>query len=97
MKNIYISGKITGNENYIQEFLEAEKYIQGRWDCKIFNPIKLSLIFPNATWEQYMAADLMILELCDTIFMMNNWKDSKGAQLEHEKAVEIGMKIIYEE
>lgn len=96
-KRIYISGKITGNENHIEEFTSAEYMLRERQECIVFNPIKLGVIFEGSTWEQYMLADLMILELCDTIYMLKNWKESKGAIIEHEKAVELGMNIIYEE
>ena len=36
------------------------------------------------------------LESCDAIFMLRDWKESNGATIEHEKAKEWGLKIIYQ-
>ena len=40
---------------------------------------------------------LDILKKCDCIFMLDNWKTSKGSVEEHELAVQIGIPIYYEE
>src|SRR5574343_771845 len=96
-KRVYISGKIKNNENYVEEFTNAEYMLRVWQRCIVFILIKLGIIFEGSTWEQYMLADLMILELCDTIYMLKKCKDSKGARTEHAKAVELGLNIIYEE
>lgn len=45
-------------------------------------------------WENWLQIDLEILKRCDAIFMIHDWKKSKGACLEHEKATEWGMPIL---
>lgn len=39
------------------------------------------------------AADLL---QCKAIYMLQGWKDSKGARIEHYIATEIGIPITYE-
>jgi hypothetical protein len=33
--------------------------------------------------------------MCDIVVMMTKWKQSKGAQIEHEEAVRLGKEIQY--
>ena len=47
-------------------------------------------------WEQAMRADLRAMVDCDAIFLMKNWRESRGAQLEALIAKELGMKIYTE-
>lgn len=37
-----------------------------------------------------------ILNQCDAIFMLPDWKDSKGACVEHETAIKMNIPIFYE-
>ena len=57
------------------------------------NPAVLSEGFP---YESYMPICLAMLEACNTVCMLKNWKDSKGARVEHEYAKLQGKNIIYE-
>lgn len=41
--------------------------------------------------------DLHILDKCDAILMLNNWKESNGAQAEHWFAKGKELEIIYQE
>ena len=91
---IYISGKITGTKDYLDRFRKAEIQI-GRAD--IINPAKVNDNLPKCTtYKQYMKMSLCMLEMCDTIYMLKGWEDSKGARLEHEYAKSNNYKIIYE-
>lgn len=95
---IYISGKITGlkfKEAY-QLFEGAEKEIIELGGEPV-NPTKLVEQVKGWTWEDYMEKDLGLLLRCNGIYMLRNWMDSKGAKIEHTLAVEMGIKIFYEE
>ena len=46
-------------------------------------------------WEAWIERDLEVLCRCNAVFMLPNWKDSKGATAEHEQAKKLGMKILY--
>jgi len=93
MKTVYIAGKITGLENYKDNFNKAEEELKAKgYIC--MNPSILGEGFP---YKSYMPICLAMLEACDTVYMLNNWKDSKGAKVEHEYAKIQGKKIIYQE
>ena len=97
MNKIYISGKITGTTDYMQRFSEAKLRLMNYFDCDIINPAKVNSMLPtNTTYEEYMKMSLCMLSMCDTIYMLKGWKDSKGARLEHEYAKAHNYNIIYE-
>lgn len=93
---IYISGKITGTNDYLERFNRAEsKLIDLGYD--VINPALVNSMLPKtATYQQYIKMSLCMLEMCDTIYMLKDWEDSKGARLEYEYAKANGYKIIYE-
>lgn len=97
MRRIYISGKITGDDNYKKKFEAATKALLKFFDNKVavFNPAMLDL-GSDATWEQYMRKDIQMLCTCDTIYMLSDWKKSKGARFEHKVAKKLGIEIVYE-
>lgn len=51
----------------------------------------------DATYDQYIAGDLLMVDRCDVIYMLPNWEHSKGAIMEHQLAVDIGKEIEYAE
>lgn len=91
-KNIYISGKITGVENFAEIFKDKEKELTEKGH-KVYNPAKHPDMF---SWQQFMELDLKALSFCDSIYMMKGWESSKGAKLELEEAKKLGLEIIYE-
>lgn len=93
---IYISGKITDNPNYVDDFFNAEKWLieQG---YKTLNPSNLNVIFPSLSYEQYMALDYKLVEMADGIFMLHDWQKSKGACAELSFAKSLGKKVIYQD
>ena len=47
-------------------------------------------------WSDYMRAYIKALCDCDAIFMIYGWENSKGARIEFNLAVDLGLKVIYE-
>jgi hypothetical protein len=47
-------------------------------------------------YDEYMRVDFAQLKASDTVYMMNNWKESKGAKLEERYARLLRKKVIYE-
>ena len=92
MNKIYISGKITGDDNFKKKFKVAESKLRKSGWRIIANPTS----FPAAlTWEAYMIQDIRELFTCDAIFMIDDWKESKGAKIEHAIALNCNKLIIY--
>lgn len=93
---IYISGAISSidyNEAF-ELFEHAERVIESRGHHPV-NPMKPGEK-PGKTWAEYMAEDVVILDACDAIFMLHNWRQSKGARIEHSWAEICDKKIFYQ-
>lgn len=99
MKRIFISGKITGL-NYRQaekNFQDAESYLIKKFDnIEVVNPMREVPYEKGKTWHQYMLEDIKLLFDCDSIFMLDNWEDSKGARIECGIAREMSKNIIFQ-
>lgn len=75
---IYISGAITGTEDFRERFLRAEKELIAAGHDTV-NPARMNDIMPkNATHGEYMRMSFELLDLCDAIYMLDGWENSKG-------------------
>lgn len=93
---IYISGKITGTDDYIVRFKEAELELKRR-GYTVVNPAAVNAELPeDTTWEEYMEMSKVMLGMCDEVYMLEGWEDSKGACIEFGIASKKGMKITYQ-
>ena len=96
MIKIYISGKITGTTDYIQRFERAEKALSNS-NYIVINPAKVNAQLPiETTLKEYIQMSMTMLKMCNSIYMLKGWEDSKGARLEYNYAVENNYKIIFE-
>ena len=93
---IYISGKITGTEDYIERFAKAEKELT-KQGYEVINPAKISTCLPKLEHEEYMRIDFALLEICEAAYFLDGWSESKGAREEHIKAFEEDKLILFEE
>ena len=97
MKKIYISGRITGNKNYLDDFTHAHNVLTVKFPtARIVNPLFI-VKEPFADWLECMKADIKALVDCDAIYMLKGWSNSKGAMLEFIIAKYLDMQIIFEE
>ena len=94
---IYISGKITGTDDYAERFQQAAEAIEAKGHEAI-NPLMLHTILKpwTTTWEQYILADLGLLRASEGAYFMPGWGNSSGAKVEHEEAVRLHKKIFYD-
>ena len=95
MKRVYVAGKMSGepnlnyhNFNRVAKQLRAEGY-------HVENPAE-NPDPPCKSWRKYMEMAIRQLATCDAIFLLNGWQDSKGAGVEYELALGLGMEIIFE-
>lgn len=93
---IYISGAITDVKNYEENFKKAEEYWIGQGhDC--FNPAALNAVLPkNMTYEEFMVIDLLLIDMCDAVYMLNGWEKSCGANREYSYALARDKTILKE-
>lgn len=93
MQKIYIAGKITGLKNYQQKFEEAQERLEvGGY--KVMNP---AILPPGFDYEDYMRICFAMIDVCDAVYFLADWRDSPGAMREHEYASRAGKDIVYEE
>lgn len=91
---IYISGAITNNENYKKDFEKAESEVRGLGGIP-YNPARIGLP-PEADYEEYMKLCLDMVDMCEGIYMLKNWKESKGANRELGYALGQDKIVIYQ-
>lgn len=93
-KKVYLSGPITSLplEDARRIFESAEEFI-AKLGYIAVNPMKNGLS-PESTWEEHMKKDLAMLLECDTICMLPNFRESKGAMLELDVAIALGMSAL---
>lgn len=97
MKKVFISGKITGEPIIPCVF----KFKQAMLDEKIrdfetiIHPFHLDVYF-NIPHKEAMELCLEALKDCSHIYMLKDWKKSKGAMMEHQFALDNNIIIIYQ-
>lgn len=92
----YISGKITGIENKANELFEKGCYEAEK--LGLGNPVN-PMTLPHdhdKSWINFMKEDVKAMLDCENVYMLNNWKDSKGATIEHDIAKSLGLNIVYQ-
>lgn len=94
-KKIYIAGKITGmiaearlRFHLAEEILKEKGYT-------VVNPINLPHQH-DLEWESFMKECIKALCDCDAIYMLSNWRQSRGAMIEEQLAIELKLEIIYQ-
>ena len=90
---IYVAGKITGLDNFEEKFEAACNELEGK-GFKAMNPAILPGGFEQ---DDYMHICYAMIDICEYVYFLNNWTDSKGAKLEHVYAIKNNKKIIYQQ
>lgn len=99
-KKVFISGKVTGCDDYIEKFKNAENALKEKYPDKIIINAIAMLDSVNATeWDHddCMDVTLALLSVCDEIVMLPDYSDSEGAIKEYRKATSLGLKVIFYE
>lgn len=96
---IYISGPVTGKENHnIEQFKEAEVFLRS-CGFEVWNPLEIQLpevkFSKEELWQYCMHFCVRAIPLCDSMLMLPDWQNSKGAVQEHRIAQMLGLAIYY--
>lgn len=93
---IYISGAITGTDDYMKRFAKAEKELTQQ-GYSVVNPAKVNAQLPeDTTYEEYMKMCFCMLDMCDNICMLKGWEKPCGAIREFGYAMAKDKIIMYE-
>jgi hypothetical protein len=61
------------------------------------NPVRITKPMPQGTtYEECMRVCMVLVGMCDAIYMLDNWEDSPGAKAEKAYAEALGLNIMYE-
>ena len=94
---VYIAGKVTGDPGYKAKFAEAERILRDN-SLGILQPVNPAEFVPEGMgWHRAMALCLLRLAGCSTVYFLPDWRDSRGARIEHRWAKKLRKKIIYQQ
>lgn len=95
VERVYIAGPMTGLPSLNFPAFEAEAKRYRARGCHVENPAEIN---PDVTkpWEECMRLDIPRMLTCDTVVMLPGWQQSKGAKIEHDLALALGMAIVYQ-
>ena len=92
---VYISGKITGNENHKADFAGAETFLREK-GFNVINPCT-ACEFDFFEYEDFLRVDFALIDVADAVFMLYNWRDSNGASRERNYALATRKTVLYQE
>ena len=93
---IYISGPITGTNDYMERFNSAQKYLESK-GYSVINPALVNSNLPKDTsYDDYMKMSFCMLDMCDAIYMLNEYDKSAGSKLELSRARKLRITVYRE-
>ncbi len=93
MKRVYIAGPMTGLPGFnYPAFNRAARILRAK-GYHVENPAD-NPVPPCGTWKGYMRMAIAQLVTCDTVALLPGWSDSKGAKVEHQLALDLGLDVL---
>ena len=91
IKTVFISGKITGDPRYREKFERAQRKLEAAG----FIVMSPAILPPRGfSHESYLKISCAMLDACDAVYFLPDWKDSDGALREFGRTVATGKEII---
>lgn len=93
-KTIYIAGKMYGltEEQVKEKFERASNDLQNQ-GFRVVSPAESMNM--GDTWEGTMKRSIKSMLECDEVHLLPGWQESRGAQLERDIAIRLGMNVVY--
>lgn len=96
---IYISGPVSNKPDYnTEQFTEAEIFLRS-CGFQTWNPRRIAIpaevLSDEELWQYCMHFCVRAIPLCDSMLMLPDWQNSKGAVQEHRIAKSLGLEIYY--
>ncbi len=93
MKRIYLSGPMTGLPDYNYPAFNAEAARLRALGYTVENPAENPLP-ADSPWHMCMRDAIRQMLTCDTVAFLPDWRESRGANVEIELAIHLGMAVI---
>lgn len=90
---VFISGKISDLPYLVAygNFANAERTLAAM-GYEVVNPMKICK--KHWSWLRCMAKCLWAIYFCDKVYQLEDWKDSKGARIEHRWAKLLNKRFV---
>ena len=95
-EKVYIAGKITGDDGYYAKFHAAQDLLQLEYGWNywsIVNPVED--VPQDWPWWRQMVRCLRLVAGCEWVAMLPDWRESRGARIEHRWARWLKKEIFY--
>lgn len=93
-RRVYVAGKVTGlpKEQVKTKFNQITSKLNGL-GYQVVNPVAITNDVPS--WDDALRNDIKKMLECDELHMLPDWQESRGAQLERDIAIRLGMNVVY--
>lgn len=93
-RTAYVAGKITGlpKEDVQNKFNQLSSRLTGM-GYNVVNPA--SVLDDSRNWNDAVRSDIKQMLECDEVHLLPDWQESRGAQLERDIALRLGMQVVY--
>jgi hypothetical protein len=93
-RRVYVAGKVTGlpKEQVKTKFNQITNKLHSL-GYQVVKPVAITDEAPN--WDDAMRNDIKKMLECDELHMLPDWQESRGAQLERDIAIRLGMNVVY--
>ena len=85
---IYLAGPMTGHPDFNYPAFNAEAARLRAIGYRVENPAENPV---QTTWQTYMRQALAQLVKCDAVALLPGWKASRGARIENQLAIDLGI------
>ena len=85
---LYVCGKMSGLPEMGYPAFHAEAARLREVGYFVENPANNP---EQATWLDYMRVAIRQMVTCDAVALLPNWMDSRGARIEHDLAISLGI------
>ena len=93
-RTAYVAGKVTGlpKDQVKSKFNMITNRLMDL-GYQVVKPIAVG--DDSGTWTDAIRADIKKMLECDEVHMLPDWQESRGAQLERDIAIRLGMQVVY--
>ncbi len=93
-RTAYIAGKITGlPKGYVKDKFNLMARQLSGMGYKVVKPDAVT--DDSKAWDDAVRNDIKKMLECDEVHLLPDWQESRGAQLERDIAIRLGMQVVY--